>query len=176
LATRWYLPDFNIVNHGDNASESVSARHCAGAVNPGACILCAPGTYQPTAGQPQIWGMLMLTRDFSGVPKAQFLCSSVAERLMWAYPALPERVGVGSILANSDAQNVASFRLWRFEMNLSPFLKTYSINTRSGVFPLFVMADAVLLNLLYQHLQSTFINVNDYPHLLRERVGGSLIH
>jgi hypothetical protein len=29
--------------------------------------------------------------------------------------------GVGSIPANSDAQNVPSFRRWRFEMKLSPF-------------------------------------------------------
>jgi hypothetical protein len=42
----------------------------------------------------------------------------VAERLRRAYPALPERVGVGSIPANSDAQNVPSFRRWRFEMKL----------------------------------------------------------
>jgi hypothetical protein len=28
---------------------------------------------------------------------------------------------VGSIPANSDAQNVPSFRRWRFEMKLSPF-------------------------------------------------------
>jgi hypothetical protein len=35
-------------------------------------------------------------------------------------PALPERAGVGSIPANSDAQKVPSFRLWRFEMKLSP--------------------------------------------------------
>jgi hypothetical protein len=30
---------------------------------------------------------------------------------------------VGSIPANSDAQNVPSFRRWRFEMKLSPFLR-----------------------------------------------------
>ena len=30
--------------------------------------------------------------------------------------------GVGSIPANPDAQNVPSFRRWRFEMKLSPFL------------------------------------------------------
>jgi hypothetical protein len=29
--------------------------------------------------------------------------------------------GVGSIPANSDAQNVPSFRRWGFEMKLSPF-------------------------------------------------------
>jgi hypothetical protein len=29
--------------------------------------------------------------------------------------------GVGSIPANPDAQNVPSFRRWRFEMKLSPF-------------------------------------------------------
>jgi hypothetical protein len=45
----------------------------------------------------------------------------VAERLRWAYPALPERAGVGSILANSDTLNVPSFRRWQFEMKLSPF-------------------------------------------------------
>ncbi len=45
----------------------------------------------------------------------------VAERLRRAYPALPERAGVGSIPANPDAQNVPSFRRWRFEMKLSPF-------------------------------------------------------
>jgi hypothetical protein len=30
--------------------------------------------------------------------------------------------GVGSIPANPDAQNVPSFRRWRFEMKLSPFI------------------------------------------------------
>jgi hypothetical protein len=38
-----------------------------------------------------------------------------------AYPALPVRAGVGSIPANSNALNVPSFRLWRFEMKLSPW-------------------------------------------------------
>ncbi len=45
----------------------------------------------------------------------------VAERLRRAYPALLERAGVGSIPANSDAQNVPSFRRWRFELKISPF-------------------------------------------------------
>ncbi len=44
----------------------------------------------------------------------------VAERLRRAYPALLERAGLGLIPANSDAQNVPSFRRWRFEMKLSP--------------------------------------------------------
>ncbi len=39
------------------------------------------------------------------------LCPSVDERLRRAYPALPERAGVGSISANSDTH----------EMKLSPF-------------------------------------------------------
>jgi hypothetical protein len=46
---------------------------------------------------------------------------AVAERLRRAYPALLEWDGVGSIPANSDAQNMPSFRRWRFEMKLSPF-------------------------------------------------------
>jgi hypothetical protein len=37
-----------------------------------------------------------------------------------AYPAPLGRAGVGSILANPDAQHVPSFRRWRFEMKLSP--------------------------------------------------------
>ncbi len=37
--------------------------------------------------------------------------------------------GVGSIPANSDAQNVPSFRPWRFEMKLGPFLTTESRGT-----------------------------------------------
>jgi hypothetical protein len=48
----------------------------------------------------------------------------VSERLRRAYPALLERAGVGSIPANSDAQNVPSFRRWQFEMkhwSLVPF-------------------------------------------------------
>ncbi len=45
---------------------------------------------------------------------------AVAEWLRRAYPALLEWDGVGSIPANSDAQNVPSFRRWRFEMKLSP--------------------------------------------------------
>ncbi len=36
------------------------------------------------------------------------------------YPAPLGAGGVGSIPANSDAQNVPSFRRWRFEMKLSP--------------------------------------------------------
>jgi hypothetical protein len=44
----------------------------------------------------------------------------VAERLR-AYPALPERAGVGSVPANSDSQNVPTFRRWRFDMKLSHF-------------------------------------------------------
>jgi hypothetical protein len=34
--------------------------------------------------------------------------------------------GVGSIPANSDAQNVPSFRRWRFEMKLSPLNRAES--------------------------------------------------
>ncbi len=45
---------------------------------------------------------------------------AVAERLRQAYPTLLEWAGMGSIPANSDAQNVPSFRRWRFEMKLSP--------------------------------------------------------
>ncbi len=45
---------------------------------------------------------------------------TVAERLRRAYTAPPERAGVGSIPANPNAQNVPSFRRWRFEMKLSP--------------------------------------------------------
>ena len=37
---------------------------CAGAVDPGVCILCAPGTYQPEAGQPPMCVVLMLTEIF----------------------------------------------------------------------------------------------------------------
>jgi hypothetical protein len=37
------------------------------------------------------------------------------------YPAPLGVGGVGSIPANSDAQNVPAFRRWRFEMKLSPF-------------------------------------------------------
>jgi hypothetical protein len=33
---------------------------------------------------------------------------------------------VGSIPANSDAQNVPSFRRWRFEMKLSPYTADYT--------------------------------------------------
>jgi hypothetical protein len=47
--------------------------------------------------------------------------AAVAERLRRAYPAPLGRAGVGSIPANPDAQNVPSFRLWRFEMKLRPF-------------------------------------------------------
>ena len=50
---------------------------------------------------------------------------AVAERLRQAYPAPLGAGGVGSIPANSDAQNVPSFRRWRFEMKLSPFFFIY---------------------------------------------------
>jgi hypothetical protein len=57
----------------------------------------------------------------------------VAERLRQAYPALLERAGVDSILANSDAQNVPCFRRWRFEMKLSPCSRASAPNfTPSG--------------------------------------------
>jgi hypothetical protein len=46
---------------------------------------------------------------------------TVAERSRLTYPAPLGAGGVGSILANSDAQNVPSFRRWRFEMKLSHF-------------------------------------------------------
>ncbi len=49
---------------------------------------------------------------------------AVAEWLRRAYPALLERAGVGSIPANSDAQDVPSFRRWRFEMKLGLFFLT----------------------------------------------------
>ncbi len=46
---------------------------------------------------------------------------TVAEWSRRTYPAPLGAGGVGSIPANSDTQNVPSFRLWRFEMKLSPF-------------------------------------------------------
>ncbi len=51
--------------------------------------------------------------------------NAVAERLRRAYSAPLEWAGVGSIPANCDAQNVPSFRRWRFEMKLSPFYTRY---------------------------------------------------
>ncbi len=51
---------------------------------------------------------------------------TVAERSRQAYCTLLEWAGVGSIPANSDAQNVPSFRRWRFEMKLSPSALLYS--------------------------------------------------
>jgi hypothetical protein len=54
---------------------------------------------------------------------------AVAERSRRVYPAFLEWAGpgVGSIPANSNAQNVPSFRRWRFEMKLSPFLFIFYI-------------------------------------------------
>ena len=51
----------------------------------------------------------------------EFKDFTINERLRRAYPAPLGRAGVGSIPANPDAQNVPSFRRWRFEMKLSPF-------------------------------------------------------
>ncbi len=45
---------------------------------------------------------------------------TVAEWSRRTYPAPLGAGGVGSIPANSDAQNVPSFRRWRFVMKLSP--------------------------------------------------------
>ncbi len=45
---------------------------------------------------------------------------TVAEWSRRTYPAPLEAGGVGLIPANSDAQNVPSFRRWRFAMKLSP--------------------------------------------------------
>jgi hypothetical protein len=54
-------------------------------------------------------------------------------RLRRAYPAPLGRAGVGSIPANPDAQNVPSFRRWRFEMKLSPFfLSTVAVYHGQG--------------------------------------------
>ena len=46
---------------------------------------------------------------------------AVAELVKADIPCSPGAGGVGSIPANSDAQNVPSFRRWRFEMKLSTF-------------------------------------------------------
>ena len=48
--------------------------------------------------------------------------SPVAELVRADIPCSPEAGCVGSIPANSDAQNVPSFRHWRFEMKLTTFL------------------------------------------------------
>ena len=45
----------------------------------------------------------------------------------WGIPCSSRAGGVGSIPANADAQNVPSFRRWRFEMKLSPFFYWYTI-------------------------------------------------
>ncbi len=52
------------------------------------------------------------------LPKAAF------KKTWWrrTYPTPLGAGGVGSIHANSDAQNVPSFRRWQFVMKLSPFL------------------------------------------------------
>ena len=54
---------------------------------------------------------------------------TVAEWSRRTYPAPLGAGGVGSIPANSDAQNVPSFRRWRFEMKLSPFYGAYNISS-----------------------------------------------
>ncbi len=46
--------------------------------------------------------------------------------------------GVGSIPANPDAQNVPSFRRWRFEMKLSPFF--FWVHIALGVISIFWLA------------------------------------
>jgi hypothetical protein len=46
---------------------------------------------------------------------------TVAEWSRRTYPIPLGAGGEGSIPANSDTQNVPSFRRWRFEMKLSPF-------------------------------------------------------
>jgi hypothetical protein len=46
--------------------------------------------------------------------------TKILPKTSYVYTLL-EWAGVGSIPANSDAQNVPSFRRWRFEMKLSPF-------------------------------------------------------
>jgi hypothetical protein len=56
------------------------------------------------------------------------LLPTVAEWSRRTYPAPLGAGGVGSIPANSDAQNVPSFRRWRFEIKLSP-LHLLVINT-----------------------------------------------
>jgi hypothetical protein len=50
-----------------------------------------------------------------------FISPTVAEWSRRTYPAPLGAGGVGSIPANSEAQNVPSFRRWQFEMKFSPF-------------------------------------------------------
>jgi hypothetical protein len=51
---------------------------------------------------------------------------TVAEWSRRTYPAPLGAGGVGSIPSNSDAENVPSFRRWRFAMKLSPFILVYT--------------------------------------------------
>jgi hypothetical protein len=62
---------------------------------------------------------------------------SITRMRLWrAFPALPERACVGSIPTTSisDAQNVPSFRRWRFEMKLSPLTRIKE-GTKRAFFP-----------------------------------------
>jgi hypothetical protein len=58
---------------------------------------------------------------------------TVAEWSRRTYPAPLGAGGVGSIPANSAAQNVPSFRRWRFEMKLSPFCIGLLCSTGPGL-------------------------------------------
>jgi hypothetical protein len=72
-----------------------------------------------TSIDPRAWTSLAAVNSLISI---DFFCKMyTAERLRLAYPALLERACVGLIPSNSDAQNVPSFRRWRFEMKLSPF-------------------------------------------------------
>jgi hypothetical protein len=56
--------------------------------------------------------------------------TTLALQLRWRKARIPcssGTGGVGSIPANPDAQNVPSFRRWRFEMKLSPIAASYVI-------------------------------------------------
>ncbi len=89
---------------------------CAGRIWPG-----PPGRSPPRVGS---------NRQAGGRAGAGAGAEEGAARAVWGggaewsrrtYPAPLGAGGVGSIPANSDAQNVPSFRRWRFEMKLSPF-------------------------------------------------------
>jgi hypothetical protein len=67
------------------------------------------------------------------VTEPQLLQKNFSQLAEWSrrtYPAPLGAGGVGSIPTNSDAQNVPSFRRWRFVMKLSPFFSQLHFKAR----------------------------------------------
>jgi hypothetical protein len=73
---------------------------------------------------------------------------------------------VGSIPANPDAQNVPSFRRWRFEMKLSPFFFYRALFSHA-----FVLFRLPFDSLELIHSSDQSIYIYSFPHVCLSSAG-----